>query len=101
VLLRLLSRGAELERLGLAEQVVLGRRYLRPGIEQTLRELGIRGAIIKTIHRAMTGVSRDPDVLGCALHGENPTGPMLDRLVARVSRKARPMCNAPTDDRFG
>jgi len=80
---RLFGRAAELERLGLAEPVALGCWNLRPGIEQTLRELGIRGAIIKTM-RAMTGVSRDPDVLGFALHGENPTVPMLDRLVARV-----------------
>jgi hypothetical protein len=64
----------------LVGEVASGCWTLKPGIEQTLRELGIRGAIIKTMHRAMTGAGRDPDALGFALHGENPTVPVIGRV---------------------
>jgi type IV secretory pathway VirD2 relaxase len=79
----MLGRAAKLERLGLAEQVGSARWTLKPGIEQTLRDLGTRSDIIKTMHRAMTGSGRDPDVSGFALHDDEPTGPVLGRLVAR------------------
>ena len=79
----MLGRTAKLERLDLAEQVGSARWTLRPGLEQTLRDLGTRGDIIKTMHRAMAGVGRDPDVSGFALHGEEPAAPVLGRLVAR------------------
>jgi hypothetical protein len=35
------------------------------------------------MHRAMTGTGREPDVSGFALHGDNPTDPVLGRLVGR------------------
>ena len=79
----LLGRAAKLERFGLAEQVAPGWWTLKPGIEETLRELGIRGDIIKTMHRAMSGAGREPDVSGFALHGETPAVPVLGRLVER------------------
>ncbi len=79
----MLGRVAKLERLGLAEQIAPGCWTLTPAIEETLRDLGIRGDIIKTMHRAMTGAGREPDVSGFALHGEGPAIPVLGRLVAR------------------
>ena len=79
----MLGRAAKLERLGLAEQVGSARWTLKPGLEQTLRDLGTRGDIIKTMHRAMTGAGRDPDVSGFALHSDEPADPVLGRLVAR------------------
>ena len=79
----MLGRAAKLERLGLAEQIGPGSWFLKPGIEDTLRDLGIRGDIIKTMHRAMTGAGHEPDVSSFALHGENPAVPVLGRLVAR------------------
>ena len=79
----MLGRAVKLERLGLAEQIATARWTLKPGLEQTLRDLGTRGDIIKTMHRAMTGAARDPDVSGFALHGDEPAGPVLGRLVAR------------------
>ena len=79
----MLGRMAKLERLGLADKLGSGLWTLKPGIEQTLRDLGIRGDIIKTMHRAMTGAGREPDVSEFALHGESPTVPVLGRLVAR------------------
>ena len=78
-----LGRAERLERLGLAEQVGSARWTLKPDLEQTLRELGTRGDIIKTMHRAMTGSGRDPDVSGFALHGDEPTSPVIGRLLAR------------------
>ena len=45
--------------------------------------LGIRGDIIKTMHRAMSAGGREPDVAGFALHGEEPADPVLGRLVER------------------
>ncbi|MGZ5871780.1 MAG: relaxase/mobilization nuclease domain-containing protein [Bradyrhizobium sp.] len=79
----MLGRAAKLERLGLAERVAPACFGLKPGLEQTLRELEIRGDIIKTMHRAMTAAGREPDVSGFALHGDDPGDPVLGRLVAR------------------
>jgi type IV secretory pathway VirD2 relaxase len=79
----MLGRAAKLERLGLAEQLGSARWTLKTGLEQNLRELGTRGDIIKTIHRAMASSGRDPDASGFALHGDEPAGPVLGRLVAR------------------
>ncbi len=59
------------------------RSKLKPGIEGTLRDLSIRGDIIKTIHRAMARAGREPDVSMFALQGEDPADPVHGRLVAR------------------
>jgi type IV secretory pathway VirD2 relaxase len=79
----IVGRAAKLERLGLAEQVGPAQWTLKPGLEPALRELGIRGDIIKTMHRAMSRGERKPDVAGFALHGDQPTEPVLGRLVER------------------
>jgi type IV secretory pathway VirD2 relaxase len=77
------GRAARLERLGLADQVAPGCWTLKPGIEDRLRDLSIRGDVIKTMHRAMSARGREPDVSGFAVHGDAPTDPVLGRLVAR------------------
>ena len=79
----MIGRAMRLERLGLAERVGPAGWTLKPGLEQTLRDLGIRGDIIKTMHQAMTGAGRAPDVAGFALHGDEAADPVLGRLVAR------------------
>jgi type IV secretory pathway VirD2 relaxase len=79
----MVGRVAKLERLGLAEQVEPGCWTLKPRLEETLRELSVRGDIIKTMHRAMSAGGGDPDVARFALHGETPGDPVLGRLVAR------------------
>jgi type IV secretory pathway VirD2 relaxase len=79
----MLGRAAKLERLGLAEDVGSARWTLKPGFEPALRDLGVRGDIIKTMHRAMTGAGNEPDVSGFALHGDDGGDPVLGRLVAR------------------
>jgi type IV secretory pathway VirD2 relaxase len=79
----MLGRAAKLEHLGLAEQIGPAQWTLRPGIESTLRDLSVRGDIIKTMHRAMSGGGREADVSGFALHGDEPGKPVLGRLVER------------------
>ena len=79
----LLGRAAKLERLGLADPVGPACWTLKPGLDQTLRQLGIRGDIIKTMHQAMRNAGREPDVSTFALHGEEPSDQVLGRLVKR------------------
>ncbi len=61
---RLLRRLKKLERMGLAEEVEIGRWSLSPDTEKTLRALGERGDIIKTMHRVLTerGIERGMDL---------------------------------------
>jgi type IV secretory pathway VirD2 relaxase len=79
----MLGRAAKLERLGLAEQVGSAQWTLKPGLEPALRDLAIRGDIIKTMHRAMSGAGSEPYVARFMLHGDQPAEPVLGRLVER------------------
>jgi type IV secretory pathway VirD2 relaxase len=79
----LLGRAAKLERLGLADPVGPGCWILKPGLDGTLRQLGVRGDIIKTMHQAMNRDGSEPDVSRFALHGEEPADPVLGKLVQR------------------
>ena len=79
----MVGRTAKLERLGLADQVSPGCWTLKSGLEQTLRDLSIRGDIIKTMHRALAGAGRVPDVGGFALHRDELAEPVIGRLVER------------------
>jgi type IV secretory pathway VirD2 relaxase len=79
----LLGRAAKLERLGLADPAGPACWTLKPGIEPALRQLGIRGDIIKTMHQAMSAGGVEPDLSSFALHGEEPSDPVLGRLVKR------------------
>jgi type IV secretory pathway VirD2 relaxase len=79
----MIARAAKLERLGLAEQIGPAQWILKPGIEPALRDLGIRGDIIKTMHRALSAADRQPDVAGFALHGDEGSEQVLGRLVER------------------
>ncbi len=79
----MIGRAAKLERLGLTEQVGPAQWTLKPGIEPALRDLCIRGDVIKTMHRAMTDVGREPHVACFALHSDEADEPVLGRLVER------------------
>lgn len=79
----MVGRAARLERLGLAEQIAPGCWTFKSGIEDKLRDLSVRGDIIKRMHRAMDGLNREPDVSGFALHGDEPVDAVLGRLVER------------------
>ena len=77
------GRAIKLERMGLAEPAGPGCWTLKPGIEETLRDLAIRGDIIKTMHRAMADGARAPDVAAFAVHGDDITDRVIGRLVER------------------
>ena len=77
------GRAMKLERMGLAEPAGPGCWTLKPGIEDTLRDLAVRGDIIKMMHRAMTDGARAPDVAGFAIHGEDVSDRIIGRLVER------------------
>ncbi len=79
----LTGRAMKLERMGLAEPAGPGCWTLKPGIEEALRDLAIRGDIIKTMHRAMTDGARAPEVAGFAIHGEDVSDRIIGRLVER------------------
>lgn len=81
---RLLKRLRKLDGLGLAREVETGRWTLAAGMDKTLRDLGERGDIIKTMHRTLTecGLQRSPE--GYAIHRAAQTGQMV---IGRVIGK--------------
>lgn len=79
----LAGRAMKLERLGLADRIAPGCWELGPGLQPALRELGLRGDIIKTMHRAMTAGGGEADPGRFAMHTEPPGDPVIGRLVER------------------
>jgi type IV secretory pathway VirD2 relaxase len=79
----MVGRTAKLERLGLAQEIGPGQWTLKPGLEETLRELSIRGDIVKTMHRAISRAGQEPDVSEFALHTGAPAAPIVGRFAAR------------------
>ena len=79
----LLGRAQTLERMGLADRVGPAIWTLAADIEPTLRDLGDRGDIIKTMHRAMTGHGLTIDPERIALHGRTGGEHVIGRLVER------------------
>ncbi|AXK41120.1 relaxase/mobilization nuclease domain-containing protein [Erythrobacter aureus] len=79
----LIGRAQVLERMGLAERVGSANWTLTSDLEPTLRALGDRGDIIKTMHRAMTGHGKTIDPERFALHGRAGDERVIGRLVER------------------
>jgi len=79
----LIGRAQMLERMGLAEKVGSARWTLAADLEPTLRALGERGDIIKTMHRAMSGRGTQGALASFALHGEDENRRVIGRLVER------------------
>lgn len=79
----LIRRAGKLERLGLASHIAPACWSLKPDLEPILRQLGARGDIIKTMHRAMTGLGAEPDPGRFAMHGGAAGEPVIGRLVER------------------
>ncbi len=79
----LIQRARKLERMGLATEVEVGRWSLSPRAETALRELGERGDIIKTMHRALTreGLAEARPISAYVLHGEKATEPIVGRVL--------------------
>jgi type IV secretory pathway VirD2 relaxase len=78
----MIGRAQALERFGLAERHGPAVWTLRPGMEDTLRDLGARGDIIRTMHRTMQGLGTERAAGDFAIHG-NRAEPIIGRLVER------------------
>lgn len=79
----LLGRVAVLERMGLAERLGAATWSLAGDLEPVLRELGDRGDIIKTLHRAMGGSRMPVDAGQYAVHARSGAEQVTGRLVER------------------
>lgn len=81
----LIDRARRLERYGLADEMDIGRWTIRDDAEQTLRALGERGDIIKTMHRALEdhGLADERGARDYITHGKSITGPIVGRVLAK------------------
>src|SRR5690606_4809912 len=77
--LLLIGRLQRLRRMGLASERQPGRWEINPGAERTLRSMGERGDIIRTMQRAMSGRQRELDVFE---PGEDAS-PIIGRVAAK------------------
>ena len=77
------GRLRKLERLGLADEIEPGQWQLSPELEKTLRQMGERGDIIKTLHQELTKDGQSRDLSTYAIY--DPNGGNADRLVGRVA----------------
>ncbi|WP_372502303.1 relaxase/mobilization nuclease RlxS [Tistrella mobilis] len=79
------GRLQKLRRLGLAEELRPGQWRLEEGLEDTLRRMGERGDIIKTLHREMAGqnITRSPGDYAILDPGDPTANPIIGRVVAR------------------
>lgn len=80
---RLIGRASHLERLGLVVDQGPGRWRLAEDLEPRLRDLSVRGDIIKTYHRAMARSGRHPTPERLVVHGQDAAVPVVGRLVER------------------
>ena len=81
----LIDRAKRLERYGLADEIDTGRWTIRDDAEQTLRALGERGDIIKTMHRALEdhGLAEGRGARDYITHGKGITEPIVGRVLAK------------------
>jgi hypothetical protein len=81
----LIARARKLEHLGLATEIETGKWLVSQKAEPVLRELGERGDIIKTMHRALEreGLAEERHPARYVLHRGNAT----ERIVGRVLDK--------------
>ncbi len=81
----LIARARKLESMGLATEVEVGRWSISARAEPTLREMGGRGDIIKTMHRALAGHSLADDRAPAqyVAHGKQITEPIVGRVLAK------------------
>ncbi|PWB84307.1 MAG: type VI secretion protein [Methylocystaceae bacterium] len=77
----MVGRAQKLERMGLAASAGPGRWMIGLEAERTLRDLGMRGDIIKTMHRAFTERGQDRCVGDYSIDAAPSESPILGRLV--------------------
>jgi type IV secretory pathway VirD2 relaxase len=78
-----IGRLQKLQRLGLAFPAGPAQWMLAENTESTLRDLGLRGDIIKTMHRALGEARIARGVAEFSIHGEADSPSIVGRLVAR------------------
>lgn len=78
----MIGRAQVLVRLGLADQAGPARWTLRSDAEATLRAMGDRGDIIRTMHQALARGGREPHTGAFAIHGGDQPS-VLGRLADR------------------
>jgi type IV secretory pathway VirD2 relaxase len=76
-----LARLGKLEAMRLASEVAPGRWQLSEKLEPTLRELGERGDIIKTMHRALQAQRLARDPASFWIHDTTPSTPIVGRVI--------------------
>ncbi|ABD89092.1 DUF3363 domain-containing protein [Rhodopseudomonas palustris] len=76
-----LARLGKLERMGLAVEQESGRWQLSGRLEPTLRELGERGDIIKTMQRALQAKDVQRDPASFQIHDGAPAMPIVGRVI--------------------
>jgi type IV secretory pathway VirD2 relaxase len=83
---RLLGRLGHLQRLGLADETRPGAWRLAEGLETRLRDLGLKGDIIKTLHRAAARQGAGVDPRRFEIQPDEATTPVAGRLLDRGLR---------------
>lgn len=73
-----------LSRMGLAEETAPGHWRLSADLETTLRDMGERADIIKTMHREMAVRSMDRSLADMAIFGRQGDGAVTGRVVTRA-----------------
>jgi type IV secretory pathway VirD2 relaxase len=76
------GRLQRLERMGLATAAGPGQWIVALEAESTLRDLGMRGDIIKTMHRAFTERGQDRGIADYVIDSGAAASPIIGRLVA-------------------
>jgi type IV secretory pathway VirD2 relaxase len=76
-----IGRLQNLERMGLAAVAGPGQWMVGLDAERTLRDLGMRGDIIKTMHRAFTERGQDRGIADYVIDSATGSSPIIGRLV--------------------
>ncbi len=79
----MVGRLQRLERMGLASPAGPGRWALSPDVELILRDLSVRGDIIKTMHNALAGRGLERPPGDYVIEGGTATMPIVGRLVEK------------------
>ena len=79
----MIGRLQHLEKMDLAFESNPGQWTVELGAERTLRDLGIRGDIIKTMHRAFAGRDQDRGFSDFVIDDSASEAPIIGRLVDR------------------
>ncbi|CAN7616551.1 DUF3363 domain-containing protein [Agrobacterium tumefaciens] len=76
-----IRRLGKLEQMGLATEQSLGVWELSDRLEPTLREMGERGDIVRTMQKAMHAEGHDRDPMSFQIHDTAPATPIVGRVV--------------------